>query len=475
MKKTIIALALCLICASAAQAKITLPRIMASDMVLQQQSEVNIWGKTDKNRTVKVTTSWNGKTYRVQPDADGNWMAKVSTPAAGGPYEVSISDGEEVKLTNILIGEVWFCCGQSNMEMPMGGFDRQPLVGTNNIIAKAKPSTPIRVFDMDNKWMHQYSKTPQEDCIGEWWTNTPEHVAATSAAAYYFAMYIQEVLNVPVGLIVSTWGGSRIEAWMSRECIEPFGKNLSILTNDKEVRNPTATPCVLYNAKINPLLNYNIKGMLWYQGESNRDNAAEYESLMPAFVSDLRARWNVGEFPVYFVEIAPYDYEGPDGTSAARFREAQSRNLRDIPNCGMATTVDAGVHNFIHPVNKEVVGERLALLALAKTYGKTGFGYAAPLYKSMDVIDGKVYLNFENAERGLCPMWTSLKGFEIAGEDRVFHPAFAEIETKSCRLAVSSKEVPNPVAVRYAYHNYPEISVYAINGLPVIPFRTDNW
>jgi sialate O-acetylesterase len=263
---------------------------------------------------------------------------------------------------------------------------------------------------------------------------------------------------------------------MSREAISPFKSiNLSILDNDEQIKNITATPCVLYNAKVAPFTNFAIKGFLWYQGESNRDNADLYQSLMPAFVKDLRNKWNRGELPFYFVEIAPFNYEGADGTSAARMREVQLQNMKDIPNSGMVSTLDIGHPVFIHPMDKETVGNRLALWALAKTYGKKGFGYASPIYKSMEISDNKIYINVENAQRGLCPMWTSLKGFEIAGEDKVFYPAFAEIETSTTRLTVSSDKVPHPVAVRYAYKNYAEANVFNIHGLPLIPFRTDNW
>ncbi|NDV81775.1 sialate O-acetylesterase [Bacteroides sp. 51] len=460
-------------------AKVKPASVLGDNMVLQQQTDVKLWGEAEKDRAITVKTSWDGKTYKSRTDNTGRWLLTVSTPAAGGPYEITISDGEALTLKNILIGEVWFCSGQSNMEMPMRGFDRQPMQGGNDVIAKAKAKTPIRMFIMDSKdgrWVRQFSKTPQTDCIGEWYENSPEHVAETSAVAHYFASYLQEVLEVPVGLIISSWGGSKVEAWMSREAISPFTNiDLSILDNDAEVKNPTATPCVLYNAKINPLTNFAIKGFLWYQGESNRDNADQYASLMPAFVKDLRNRWNVGDFPFYFVQIAPFNYEGADKTSAARLREVQTQNMKDIPNSGMVTTMDVGHPVFIHPVDKKTVGDRLAYWALGHTYGLKGFAYAPPIYKSMEKVDGKIYINFDHAPRGLCPMWTSLEGFEIAGEDRVFYPAFAEIETKSCRLAVSSDKVPEPVAVRYAYKNYIEPSIFSIQGIPVAPFRTDNW
>jgi len=461
------------------QAKVKLPSILSNNMVLQQKTEVKFWGSANPNVKVKITTSWDKKSYSTTTDDKGNWLQKVNTSAAGGPFRITFNDGEKTILTDILIGEVWFCSGQSNMEMPMQGFDRQPTKGGNNVIAKVKPNIPIRIFNtdvIDRKRIRQLSKQPQTDCKGLWTVNSPENVAVTSAAAYYFAKYVQEVLEVPVGIIVSSLGGSAVEAWMSRETIQNFKEfDLSILDNDIEVKNPQQTPCVLYNAKIAPFLNYSIKGFLWYQGESNRLKPDLYAKLMPAFVSDLRSRWNVGEFPFYYVQIAPYKYDNADSTSAARLREVQSQNMAEIPNSGMVSTLDIGNINFIHPINKETVGERLALWALGATYKLKGIDYATPMYKSMEKNEQKIYINFSNAERGVCPMWTELKGFEIAGADKVFYPANAEIETKTARLAVSSDKVPNPIAVRYAYKNYAEASVFGISGIPVPSFRTDNW
>lgn len=460
-------------------AKVKLPSILASNMVLQQQTGVKLWGNAKTSTKVTVTTSWNNKKYMVLSNTNGEWSVEVTTPISGGPYRITFSDGEVLILENILIGEVWFCSGQSNMEMPMRGFDRQPLNGTNDIIAKAKSSTPIRIFNSDSKdgrWVRQSSKTPQKDCQGEWQVNSSGNVAGASATAYYFARYIQEVLEVPVGIIVSTLGGSKIEAWMSREAISDFPSiNTSMLDNQEPVTDISSTPTVLHNAKIAPFFNFAIKGFLWYQGESNRNEADMYRHLMPVFVKDLRNKWGRGEFPVYFVEIAPFNYEGAKGTSAAHMREVQLQNMKDIPNSGMVTTLDIGHPVFIHPMDKETIGTRLAWWALAETYGRKGFGYAAPIYKSMEIAENKIYINVENAQNGLCPMWTSLKGFEIAGEDKVFHSAFAEIETKTCRLAVWSELVPHPIAVRYAYANYTEAHVFNSYNLPLVSFRTDNW
>lgn len=448
-------------------------------MVLQQQTEVKIWGQANSNASVRIITSWNKMVYTLLADKGGNWETKISTPIAGGPYKISITDNQELVLDNILIGEVWFCSGQSNMEMPMKGFNRQPVKGTNNIIARANPKTPIRMFSTDFKdgeLLQQYSKQPQKDCKGEWYENNSENVANISATAYFFAKYLQEVLEVPVGIIISSRGGSKVEPWMSREAITPFNEiDLSILDNTNEIKNVNTTPCVLFNSKIAPLTKYTIKGFLWYQGESNRTNAAAYAQLMPAFVKDLRTKWNIGEFPFYFVEIAPFNYEGADSTSAARLREVQLQNMKDIPKSGMVTTLDIGNPNFIHPVDKETVGTRLAWWALADTYGRKGFGYKPTFYKSMEIVEQKIYINFENAKNGISPMWTDLKGFEIAGSDKIFYPAKAEIETKTTRLAVSSPQVSKPVAVRYAYKNYSEASIFNVFGIPVVAFRTDGW
>ncbi|MDR3219536.1 MAG: sialate O-acetylesterase [Dysgonamonadaceae bacterium] len=460
-------------------ATVKLPTVLGDNMVLQQQSDVKLWGEAQANAIVKVKPSWDKKTHSVQSDKEGKWLLTVPTPAAGGPYEINISDGKELILKNILIGEVWFCSGQSNMEMPVKGFDRQPVEGSNSVIAKAKPSTPIRIYTTDSqegKWVRQFNKQPQSDCVGKWLENSSENAANTSAVAYFFAQYLQEVLDVPVGIIISSWGGSRVEAWMSTAALAPFPEiDLSILSNEEEVKNPTATPCVLFNGKIAPLIPFTIKGFLWYQGESNRDNAPRYRKLMAAFVKDLRHKWNIGDFPFFYVQITPYNYDGANLTSSAKLQEAQMKNMEDIPNAGMVTTLDIGNPVSIHPSNKRTVGERLAYWALGNTYAKKGFGYKPAIYKSMEVVDGKIYINFENAPRGLSPMWTDLKGFEIAGEDKVFYPAKAEIETKSARLAVSSESVAVPVAVRYAYKNYVEASIFGVDGIPVSPFRTDNW
>jgi len=462
------------------QAKITLPNILGDNMILQQQSDVKIWGKASINKKVKISPSWTKETYSTKSDSSGKWLVNIATPVAGGSYSIKITDGDELILKNILIGEVWFCSGQSNMEMPMKGFEFEPISGSSEVIASANESIPIRIFSTDfdeNGWSRQYNKKPQEDCKGQWLLNNPKNVASVSATAYYFAKHLQKTLNIPVGIVVSSWGGSNVESWLSEETAKSFNLNLLHLHDDKEISKPIQQqPCVLFNSKVAPLTNFKIKGMLWYQGESNRHNAEEYSKMLPAMVKDYRNRWGV-DFSFYAVEIAPYAYDNPEGLSAAYFREMQQKLLKAIPNSGMVSTIDIGSRDFIHPANKEDVGKRLTYWALAKDYGISNIGYQTLIYKSMEVKEGKAYIEFEklNAKVYPHPINQSLESFEIAGEDKIFYPAQAIIDLKNKQLTVWSDKLLNPVAVRYAFHNYSKASLFDRYGLPVAPFRTDNW
>lgn len=466
--------------AGVALAEVKLPSVIADNMVLQQKSEVRLWGKATPGQVLSVRPSWGKNAVKTTVGNDSTWLITVSTPEAGGPYTIEFAVGKSKKIVdNVLIGEVWFCTGQSNMEMPMRGYDSQPVVGGNEVIAHAKKSTHIRIFNADwknGKKIDQYSRTPQTDIQGGWYENTPENVSETSATAYYFAKYVQEVLDVPVGIIVSSLGGSKIECWLPEEVLaKEFPQtDLSILHNDERIKVPQSAPSILWNAKINPLTNYGVCGFIWYQGESNRDNADVYDDLMESFVKTLRNRFGDGESqPFYFVEIAPYIYEGPEKISSALLREAQAAALDKIPDSGIASTIDIGTPLCIHPSDKATVGQRLAWLALANTYNIKGIASRSPRYKSHEIVDGKIYINVEDAPRGLSPLWTPLEGFEIAGDDGVFHPAYAKIDKIGGPIVVSCKDVPQPKHVRYAFHNCPEVSVYSSSGLPLLPFRTD--
>lgn len=453
-------------------AKIVFPTVMADNMVLQQNEQVNLWGKASPNATVNVVPAWDHKTYTTVADKAGKWIVKVQTPSAGGPYDIAFSDGEKVTLKNILIGEVWFCSGQSNMQMPVKGFGGQPVAGSTDYIVKARKTTPIRMYTTVNK----ISKTPMDDIEGSWKEHTSEGVATCSATAYFFAKYLQEVLDVPVGLVISNWGGSNVEAWMSREAMIPFKEfDLSYLDNDRKSGRPdNQTPCYLYNAKLHPLINYTVRGTIWYQGEANTGDPDLYTRLFPAFVQDLRKSFSQGEMPFYYVQIAPYSYGKPDETGAAKLRESQLKCMDLIPNCGMAVTMDVGDRYTIHPKQKKEIGDRLAYWALAKTYHLSEIPYESPVYDSMTVKGGKAILRFKTST-GLSPIGKNLEGFEVAGADKVFHKAKAYVNAWEKTVEVSCDEVEEPVAVRYAFKNYAAATLFNDYDIPVSSFRTDNW
>ena len=461
--------------ASVTEAKVTLPHIFGDNMVLQQQTDVKFWGTAAPSTKVTIRPFWDRKmTVTVTSDADGRWKAAVATPEAGGPYSVEISDGEKLVLENVLIGEVWFCSGQSNMEMPVRGFNCQPVEGSADVIIGARPEIPVRFCTVSKAT----AVIPQEDCETEWMENTPDAVVWASATAYFFGQYLQKILDVPVGLIISDWGGTAIEAWMDRETIAgSFPEfDLSFIERGEVQGNVSGTPTQLYNAMVAPLLPYTIKGAIWYQGEANIGRAEQYRRLMSAYVDMMRDRWENQNMPFYYVQIAPFRYgDGDEGTSSALLREAQMLSWGDIPNSGMAVTLDIGDNDCIHPADKRTVGERLALMALHQTYGKKSINPYAPVYKSWEVNEGRIFVHFNNADGGLSPLGHLLTGFEVAGPDKVFYPATARVSGWDTVEVYCPAEVTEPSAVRYCFHNCVEPSLYNLFGIPASSFRTDSW
>jgi sialate O-acetylesterase len=446
--------------------EVKLPAIFGDNMVLQQQTEAAIWGTASKNATVKVSTSWNKKNYSVRAGSDGKWKLKVTTPSAGGPFEVTVSDGTALKLRNVMIGEVWICSGQSNMEMPMKGFMNQPVTGSNEAIAISS-NPAIRLFTVKRA----SSLQPLNDFSGSWNNCEPENVSEFSATAYYFGLMLNKALNVPVGLINSSWGGTRIEPWISEN---GFNKFDFIKLPDKNQQGTISQqiPTVLFNAMINPMVGYGIRGAIWYQGEANRNEADKYTLLLPRLVENWRSVWGVGEFPFYYIQIAPYDY-GPGGLNSAYLREAQLKASSAISNIGMSSIMDIGEEKCIHPANKKAGADRLAFLALANTYGKSGFASSGPVLKEMTVTGSVVKLTFNNAVNGLTSYGKDLSCFEVAGANKRFFPAKAFIIGGGITLFCPS--VAEPVAVRYAFKDFIVGDLFNTEGIPASSFRTDTW
>lgn len=470
--KFLTALCLLLTMPFLSQATLQLPWFFSDNMVLQQQSAPSIWGWTDKKNAVTVTTSWNNKKYTARPDEKGKWKVAIATPKAGGPYEITVSDGQSIKIKNILIGEVWICSGQSNMEMPLKGFSNQPINHSNDIIFNAA-NDQIRLYNIPRSTQPTPLDTSKKF---SWKISNPEDVANFSATGYTFGKFLYDQLKVPIGLINVSYGGTPVEAFMDAASVKTYNFPLPAPNDKSRLSNKIAT--VVYNGMVHPVIGYGIKGFIWYQGESNADRPQQYESLFPGFVQMLRTQFNQGDLPFYFVQIAPFDYnrnrkKGDTLVNSAFLRDAQRKALDKIPNSGMAVTMDIGDADFIHPREKQEIGKRLALLALAKTYHYKGFASESPLYESMTIKDGKATLKFKNAPVGLTSYGKPLTQFEIAGDDRRFYPAKAQLVNGG--VEVTAKEVKNPVAVRYAFKDDSTGELFNTAGFPASSFRTDDW
>lgn len=450
-----------------------IPSVFGNNMVLQQNAEVAIWGWGKPNNKITVSTSWNNKKYEAIVDKSGNWKLNISTPSAGGPYEITISEEIRIVLSDVLIGEVWLCSGQSNMEMPMKGFRGQPVLGSNEDILKSKNNN-IRFISVPRS----KKPLPQNNFEGEWKIAGPKTVADFSATAYYFGRLLNELLGIPIGLIDVTYGGSPVQAWMSKNTSQPFESRKIPDENDTSQLS-NRVPTVLFNGMLSPVIGYGIKGCIWYQGETNYQEPDIYPELFKKMVEEWRILWNIGEFPFYYCQIAPYNYKvyTPDNYlekyNSAYIREAQFKAMDIVPNSGIAVIMDTGEKNSIHPANKKPAGERLAYWALAKNYGIEGFGYASPTYNAIEIKDSTIIVSFNNVENGLTSFGKELENFEIAGEDKIFYPATAKLRSKS--VIVSAPEVKNPVAVRYAFKDFVVGDLFGTDGLPVSSFRSDNW
>ena len=471
--KKIILVAVAVLLAWGASATVVLPKVLGSNMVLQQNSEVNLWGKADANKKVTISVSWQKGKIKTVADGEGNWAVKVATPAASWDKQtITISDGEAVTLEDILIGDVWVTSGQSNMEMPVKGWGGQPVENADKYVySAAKYADKIRLFTVKKARSYDADK---EDCEGgEWLKASPESVANMSAVGYLFAYNLIDCVNIPIGVITTNWGGTRIESWM------PMSALKDILTPEQLAAKQNAhtiKPTELYCAMIAPIRNFTARGFLWYQGCSNLNDYDHYDVMMARMVEQWRKDWGDenNSMPFYYAMIAPYGYGNSRAITYPLFVECQLRALEKIPNSAMAGNTDAGEEFCIHPAKKNELAQRMAAFALRDVYGQGGVDVVAPTYASHRVDGSNIFVKFHNAGAGLCPgQGKPIEGFEIAGDDKVFHKAEARLE--GGEVKVWSGEVKEPVAVRYAFRNYIPCNFMNIMGLPVVPFRTDNW
>ena len=455
-------------CCITANAEVKLPKIFSDNMVLQQQTVCNLWGTAAANKTVKVTTSWDKQTYKVQAAEDGSWKVQVRTPQAGGPYDISFNDGKETVLKNVLIGEVWICSGQSNMEMQMKGFKQQPVEGTTEELLNCKDSQ-LRLFTVKR----HVSLTPEWDVIGQWNEANSASVRDFSATAYYFGKALRQALGVPVGLICTSWGGSACEAWMAPEWLKAFPKVKQTITEEDMKKLQQRCPTALYYGQLKPLIGYTMRGAIWYQGEDNIPRYDFYAPLMKAMVEGWRKDWKQGDFPFYYCQIAPYDYSLINWEGSQYLREQQQKAESMISNARMAVLMDAGLEYGIHPRKKRQAGERLALLALSNTYEMKGLPDFA-VYKEVTFQNDTAVVAFDRSKEWVYfEHGTTSKNFEVAGADKVFHPA-TKVWVSRNRVYVVCDKIKKPVAVRYAFKDWVDGDLMH-DGLPVSSFRTDNW
>ena len=486
--------------ASGLEAGLKLPALVGDHMVLQRDLANPIWGWADPGAGVAVTIA--GQTHQAKADDRGKWKVTLN-PMTGSNHALKMtisSNGEVIILSNIVIGEVWICSGQSNMQWSVSQSDDPDLeIATANHPNIRFISVP-QVGTQEN----------QDDFKGQWEICTPETAGEFSGVGYFFGRQLQQTLGIPIGLIDNAWGGSAAEAWISREVMDADTRFANVAEQWKQTeatfdyekamadwkvkaeeakaagqpapRGPSnpltgnARPGNIWAGVLHPTLGYGIRGAIWYQGESNAGRAYQYDELFGLMISEWRKAWGIGDFPFYWVQLADFmaEKDAPGESNWAELREAQTKTLA-LPNTGQAVIYDVGEGRDIHPRDKQSVGQRLARIALARDYGKA-IEFQSPTYKSMEVTEGKAVLTFENVgASGLYAFDTQeAVGFAVAGEDKVWHWGTGKLAGAD-KVEVTSPAVANPVAVRYAWSDNPVANLRGRNGLPVVPFRTDDW
>lgn len=456
---------LVLICSNMiVNAQTNVSSFFSDGMILQQQKSINFWGIDSAGTKIHVESSW-GETSQTTTSTNGKWKLQLTTPTAGGPYNITIKGSSTVTINDVLIGEVWVCSGQSNMQIPLsGGLDGNFIEGGLDAIVNSK-NDRIRFFTVKQNT----SVKPLDNVKGRWEKAAPSTSGSFSAVGYFFAQQLEKVLDVPIGIVVTAWGASSVEAWTDSSTLNDLGLGPA----EKLVKMKQQSPSVLYNAMMHPLIGYGIKGVLWYQGETNRSNFSEYEKIVNAMVTSWRDQWNIGDFPFYYAQIAPFNY---GKNNSAFLREAQLMSSQSLQNAEMVVTLDVGDCTQIHPSKKREVGKRLSYIALAKDYGISGYDFKSPTLTNYFIEDQEIILTFSNRvhlNKNVDPS----ENFEIAGTDMVFYPANAVMTSpyhKDQKVRVFSEKVTHPKAVRYGFKNCVLPTLFGRNGLPVSSFRTDN-
>lgn len=457
------------VCTSASAA-LHLPDIFSDNMVLQQKSETPIWGTASPNAEVQISCSWTKEIFKGKADANGKFRINVKTPVASKKAQsVTVSgDGTSATLNNVLIGEVWLCSGQSNMEMPIQGWP--PSCPLPDYPDQVKKSIGLPIHCV---MVREIAETaPVDECYGKWMAPSKENTMTFSATAFNFAYYLYKQLNIPVGILVSAWGGTSVDGWIPKEVAEKFP--LIDVNRITEKNQNGGTPCVRYNGMIKPIEGYKVKGCIWYQGEHDTgNNPATYCARMKALIECWREKWNEPKMPFYMVQIAPFIYSNNDNMNVPLLREQQWDAAMGTPYSGIISTVDlvASCENHnIHPREKADVGKRLANLALYNDYNYSVPTYG-PTYKSMKVDGSSVELTF-NVHGSYIAMPTPATGFEVAGSDGKFYPATATVKGAD-KVVLTSPEVSSPQKARYCYREFQLGDVKDALGLPMFPFRTD--
>ena len=454
------------------QSQTKLPAFFADHMVLQQKEKVVIWGNDTPNTLITISTSWGSKAKAIT-NKNGNWKTVIKTKKASFTAEkILIKGTSSITLKNILIGEVWFCSGQSNMEMPLNGFRKSKVLNAQKYLEIANNKN-IRLFNVPRT----ASVLPNDDVNANWQKSTENTAKKFSAIGYIFAVELYKKLNVPVGIIEASWGGTRIESWIPKKELLKY-KDVKFFNTLPSEEKKQKKPSFLYNAMIHPFQNFTVKGFLWYQGESNRTQPNSYKNYMKELIYTWRKQWADNNLPFYFVQIAPFNYtKYKKGTSRRPnlIREAQLEIAQEIKNTGLVVTTDAGDCNDIHPSKKEIIAKRLSNWALANQYHFKEISFKSGELESYKINNNKVNLKFHFYNNDYFINTKNVKGFTIAGSDKVFYPANVVFHENGKEITLSNKNVKIPVAVRYGFEACFKSNLKTKSGLPISTFRTDYW